>query len=316
MPRARPAAPALASRLKLRQLALVVALVERRSLRQAAADVAMTQPAATKLLRDLEDAVAVPLFTRHAWGMTPTRYGEALVRHARGLLSAVGEAGSELAALAAGASGHLRVGGVTGAVPGLLVPAIRRMRIERPAVKLFVLVNITEVMTDALRLNALDVAVCPVGTDADVEGLDVAPLAQEPLCVVARASHPLSRRRSLTLPALDAMVWLLQPPGTPLRRDVDAMLAASGLRPAGGVIETVSIVATLALLQEMDAVAVLPRGLARHYARFGMLSELPVRVAAAPSRYEIVTRAGRDLSPAAEAFVDLVRAAAAKSRGA
>ena len=74
----------LATRLKLRQLALIVAIAERRSLRQAANDVAITQPAATKLLRDLEDAVGLTLFTRHAWGMAPTAYGEALVRHARG----------------------------------------------------------------------------------------------------------------------------------------------------------------------------------------------------------------------------------------
>jgi DNA-binding transcriptional LysR family regulator len=315
MPRTRATPPPpLASRLKLRQLALIVALAERRSLRQAASDVAMTQPAATKLLRDLEDAVGVALFTRHAWGMAPTRYGDTLVRHARSLLSGVAQAGVELAALAAGAAGELRVGGVTGAVPALVAPAIRRMHAERPRGRVFALVNTTGVMIEALRLTTLDVALGPVGADAQTDGLDVEPLAHEPLSIVARAGHPLARKPSLTLARLVDRVWLLQPAGTPLRRDVDALLAASGQRAPASVIETVSIVATLALLQEMDAVSVIPRGLARHYARFGMVAELALRVSAPPSRYAIITRAGQELSPAARAFVDLVRAAAGAGR--
>jgi DNA-binding transcriptional LysR family regulator len=305
----------LATRLKLRQLALVVALAERRSLRQAASDVAITQPAATKLLRDLESSLGLPLFTRHAWGMAPTLYGDALVRRARGLLTELADTRDELAALAAGASGSVRVGGVTGAVPGLLAPAIRRMRAERPRVKVFVLVNTTEVMTEALRQGTLDLAVCPVPVDAAADDLDIAVLADEPLRIVARRGHPLARRRALAPLSLADAAWLLQPPGSPLRRDVDTMLAAAGLHAPASVVETVSIVATLALLQESDAVTVMPQALARHYARFGMLVELPVALPAPASRYELVTRARRELSPSAQAFVAMLREIARVPRG-
>ena len=297
----------LLTRLKLRQLALVVALAERRSLRQAASDVAITQPAATKLLRDLERALGLPLFTRHAWGMEPTTYGDAFVRHARSLVTGVSEARDELAALAAGATGSLRIGGVTGAVPALLTPAIRRMRDEHPGVQLFVLVNTTDVMAEALRLGTLDLAVGPVASATNTGGLRVERLMAEPLCLVARAKHPWSRRGSLSLGTLMEAVWLLQPHGSALRRDVDAMLAAEGPRSPASIVETVSIVATLALLQEIDAVTVMPRALARHYTRFGMVSELPVKLAAPRSRYELVTRADRELSPAGAAFVAILR---------
>ena len=59
----------------------------------------------------------------------------------------------------------------------------------------------------------------------------------------------------------------------------------------------------MALLQESDAVTVMPQALARHYARFGIVAELPIRVPTPTSRYELVTRARRELSPAALAFV-------------
>ena len=103
----------LVSRLKLRQLGLIVALTERGSLRQAAADLAMTQPAATKLLRDLESAMGAALFTRHPYGMVATEAGRTLVRYARGVLNELSEARDELKALAQGEQGRLGVGGTT-----------------------------------------------------------------------------------------------------------------------------------------------------------------------------------------------------------
>ena len=54
---------------------------------------------------------------------------------------------------------------------------------------------------------------------------------------------------------------------------------------------------------------VIPRALARHYTRFGMVSELPVKLVAPRSRYELVTRADRELSPAAAAFVSMLKEA-------
>lgn len=297
----------LASRVKLRQLALIVALADRRSLRRAASEVAVTQPAATKLLRDLEEAVDLPLFTRHPWGMAPTAYGTTLIRYARGVLTELGEARNEMAAQAAGAIGNVRVGGVTGAMPGILAPTIGRMRSERPAVKLFVLINTTEVLLDALRQGTLDVAVCPLPPDADVAGLDVSLLGDESLRIVARARHPLARRKAIAPAKLADANWLMQPPGSPLRRDADAMLERAGLRLPAAIVETVSIVATLALLQDSDALTVMPKALARHYAGFRMVAELDVRLDAPASRYALVTRARRELSPAASAFVAMLR---------
>jgi DNA-binding transcriptional LysR family regulator len=120
---------------------------------------------------------------------------------------------------------------------------------------------------------------------------------------------------------LARLPWIVHTPGSPLRRDVDAMLSAAGLRlPAGGVVETVSVVATLALLEDGDAVTAMPRALAEHYGRHGIVAALPVDLPAPASRYELVTRARRELSPAAHAFVALLeegdgtRAAVRRSR--
>jgi DNA-binding transcriptional LysR family regulator len=299
-----PLPTALLGRLRARHLALVVALDTHRSLRRAAAEIALTQPAATKLLHDLEDALGAPLFERHAWGMSPTPYGETLVRHARGMLNDLAQAQADIAAQRAGALGSLRVGGVTGSVPAFIAPAIGALRAAHPRVRIYALVNTSEVLVDALRRGELDVAVTPRPPDDELEGLDTRPLADEPLTVVARAGHPLARKRPATLRALAALPWIVPPAGSPLRRDLDAIHAAAGARPPTDLIETVSIVATLALLQTSDAVSLLPEGLARHYEAPGMLARLPVALPGSGTRYEVMTRASRALAPAAEAFVE------------
>jgi DNA-binding transcriptional LysR family regulator len=68
------------ARLKSRQLALVVALDDTRSLRQAAERIHISQPAATRLLQELESQLGVELFQRSRRGMQPTMAGEVMVR--------------------------------------------------------------------------------------------------------------------------------------------------------------------------------------------------------------------------------------------
>jgi len=303
----------LRSRLKARQLALLVAVAEHRSLRQAAEHIAVTQPAATRMLKELEDALGVPLFDRYAWGMQATAYGETMIRYARGVLTDLSEARDEMAALAAGAKGKLRIGSVTGAVPGLLAPALEKVRLGRPGLKVFVLVNASDVLAAALRQGTLDVAIGQLPADAEPGEFQCEPLRAEPLCLVARADHPLALRRKLHASSLAGLTWILHPPQSGMRTDVGAVLARAGFSLPGDVIETVSIVATLALLQGSDAISVLPADLALHYATFGLLARLPLELPEVGSATELLTRANRRLAPAAQDFVAALRSLAARS---
>ena len=90
------------ARLKTRQLLLLVALAEEGNIHRASQVLNMTQPAASKLLKDLEDVLEVPLFDRLPRGMRPTWYGETMIRHARVVLASLNQAHEELTALKAG----------------------------------------------------------------------------------------------------------------------------------------------------------------------------------------------------------------------
>ena len=299
----------LATRLKARQLALLLALADQRSLRQAAAVVAVSQPAATKMLRDLEDMLGVPLFDRRSWGMEPTVFGETMIRYARSVLTDLAEARDELAALAAGARGRLRVGGVTGAVPSLLVPALNAVRQQAPLLSTYVLVNSNEVLAAGLRQGTLDLAIGAMPTRDDAVALAAEPLSAEPLCLVGGPGYAMASEPD-ALPQLASATFVLPPAGNPLRQVVEAFFAAAGRPLPVALIETVSIVVTLALLQQPSTLSVLPVDLARHYETRGMLRVLDIALPPGGGSYALLMRANRRLSPAAQAFADAVRSIA------
>ena len=93
------------ARLKTRQLLLLAAMEEEGNVRRAADVLGMTQPAASRLLKELEDMLGVSLFDRTPHGMHATLYGEVMIRHARMVLSNLSHAHDEISALRAGSNG-------------------------------------------------------------------------------------------------------------------------------------------------------------------------------------------------------------------
>ena len=77
------------ARLKTRQLMLLTAISDEGNIHRAAEILNMSQPAASKLLKDLEDMLGVALFERQPRGMRPNWYGETMIRHARIALSSL-----------------------------------------------------------------------------------------------------------------------------------------------------------------------------------------------------------------------------------
>ena len=133
---------------------------------------------------------------------------------------------------------------------------------------------------------------------------------------MARAGHPLAQSPKLDAQSLAGLTWILHPPESGMRSDVNAVVARAGLSPPVDVIETVSIVATLALLQGSEAISVLPVDLALHYSRYGLLARLPLALPGGGSATELLTRANRRLAPAAQDFVAALRSLAASGHAA
>lgn len=303
----------LLMRLRTRQLLLAAQLGEARHLGRAAAALGISQPAATKLLQQMEDQLGERLFTRAARGMQPTAAGEALIRHARQWLNDFGALRQEMAALRSGLSGTLRLGSVPGAMPELVAPALAAYKQQHPGVAVTLGVETSDVMLAQLARAEVDLVLGRLTDGHHDDQFEARPLLGEDQVAVVRAGHPLLQRRSpITLAELARWPWVLQPPGSPQRARFENALREAGVFTRLDITETASTVATTALLQHTEMAAVMPASLAGHYTRLGVLRVLPLVLPLQVPAICLLTRRQRLLSPAAEAFAQVVldRAAA------
>ena len=302
----------LRSRLKMRQVRLLVALDEHRNMHRAAASLAMTQPAATRLLGDLEKLLGLRLFERNARGLTPNAYGESMVRHARMILSALDHSRDELNALLQGTAGKIGVGTLLVAASVLVPRAVARFKRRHPRHTVVIREgSTTAALSAALQRGELDLVVCRAWSELPA-GLRFEAFYAEPMRVVARKGHPLAGRRKLKLAQLAAWPWVLPTDETAYRKRLEAAFRRNGVEPPTSIVESVSILANTMLVQETDMLGVLPRDTAERNARDGRIRILPVTLPAPSGPVGIITASGRPLPPAAVDLVQALRETAAE----
>ncbi|WP_250474593.1 LysR substrate-binding domain-containing protein [Caballeronia sp. GAFFF1] len=300
------------SRLKTRQLMLVVALVEEGNIHRAAAVLHMTQPAASKLLRELEETLGVTLFEREPRGMRATLYGEAIVRHARAVLGSLDQAQEELVALKTGRLGHVAIGAITSPGVRLLPAAVASVKRQHADIRISVEIDTSNVLLERLAQDKLDIVIGRLSVEHDKLRLRYEPLTGEPVRALVRAGHRLLNAPALTLADVQPCEWLVPPAGSVLRHRFELMFQRASLPPPSNVVETAAILFITRLLEQSDMIAVLAEDVALYYAQHGMAAVLPLPMECQMDDFGIVTRADRLFAPATSVMVDALRATAAE----
>lgn len=98
----------LLSRLRMKQLQLLIALDDHKSMHKAAGAMAMTQSAASKALQELESMLEAPLFERSKNGMIANQFGHCVIRYARLVATDLSALCDDMAELRSGAAGVWR----------------------------------------------------------------------------------------------------------------------------------------------------------------------------------------------------------------
>jgi DNA-binding transcriptional LysR family regulator len=293
--------------LKIGHLRLLAALAARGQVAAAAADVGISQPAASRLMAEVERITGQPLHVRTGRGIALTEGGAALARRAARVLIEIADAGRELAEIGGGTGGQVRLGAVTGPAMDRVLPALARARTDLPRVQIEVVVATSDVLCDQLLAGRLDFALARLPPEGEGQRLRFRPLAGEPVSLVVRRGHPLAD--AAPAPAdLMAHDWVMPGEGAILRQTVLARLRDLGLPDPPGTLATASFLLTLAMLQQSDAIAPLATAVARRFAAgpdaaFRVLAvDLGIEVAP----WGLVTRAGGALPPVAERVMALV----------
>lgn len=300
----------LKARLKTRQLLLLIALDDHRNIHRAAEELHMTQPAASKQIKDLEEMLDVRLFERLPRGMEPTMYGETMIRHARMALTSLALAHDDIVALKAGLAGQVEVGVIMTPAMALLPRAIAKVKEQAPMLRIGAHMEASNVLLDRLQRGTLDFMIGRILEKENSAGLIYEELTEEPACAVVRADHPLLGNDKLTLEDIHDKPWILPPHGSILRHRFDMMFRRAGLAIPVNVVDTTALLLITALLQETDALHVMPLEVAQYYSSLKVLRILPIELPCKMDAFGIIRQQDHLLSPGADLLLRAVRFAA------
>lgn len=304
------AADRIARRLKLPHLRLVLALANTGQISAAAGVLNMSQPAASRMLAEMERMLGAPVCVRGPKGVQLSETGAALAERARRILTELSEAGRDVAEISAGMAGTVYVGAVTSPAIDLVVPALQGLQATHPTLEANVEVGTSDSLMPRLVEGQLDFVIGRVPGYMDLATFDVRPVQGEVVRLLVRHDHRLAGDRRVPLAALTGFEWVMQPPGTPLRRAMDYCFAIHGLPLPRVSLITTSILLSLSMIRRSDAVVPVSEEVAQLLAGSPGLSpavrplDLAEHIEVSP--YALITRVGRHLSPTASLFYEAI----------
>jgi DNA-binding transcriptional LysR family regulator len=297
----------LRRRLRLRDLDTFMAVVSCGTMRKAALQLHMSQPAVSKAIADLEDALGVRLLDRSRRGVEPTMYGRTLLKHGTAMFDGLRQAVDEIDFLNDPSGGALSLGCAETISAGLTAAVIARMTRSHPRLAFNVESGEAPVLLlHFLRERSCELVIARPYADVD-DDLEAMALFHERMTVVVGPKHRLAGRRKISLAELAEEPWLLSRNELMAGSPVTTAFARAGLELPTSRVITGSLNLRYALLGMGEFVTVVPHSLLRFGPRRVTLKLLPLELPAWPAPTCILTLKGRNLSPVAQLFIDVAR---------
>lgn len=300
------------ARIKLRHLRTLVAVAQHRHLTRAAQAMAVTQPAVSKTLMELEDILGMPVIHRSTQGISLTQQGELLVRYAGAALRSVHEGLEALGAVSENPPPVLAVGLLPTAAARIFPEAASLYRESFPHGRLKVSTSTYSDLLLRLKRGELDLVLGRQAEPGEMAGLSFEPLYSEPMVLVVHKHHPLLKVRANLLHRIAACTLLLPTEGSIIRHAADAFLLGNGVEPPASTIETVSTSFSRSYALSTNAVWFAPLGVVREDLKAGRLMRLPVNTDTTLAAVGLTLLAGNAPSPATLAMIAAIRTVTAR----
>ena len=289
-------------RIKLRDLKVFQTAAEAGSMARAAAHLAITQPAVSYAISELEHAVGVPLLDRSSQGVTPTVYGRALLARSAIVFNELRYGISEIASLADPEVGELRIGttppmsAVASAVFNRLVPRYPRMRFELS-------VAATDVLLRQLRQRDVELVISRLAPSVRDDDLRIETLFHDELAVICSRNSKWARRRNVSLADLLPGPWVLPPTTGFLSQVMRGAFEAQGLEFPRATVTTSSTYALSVLVGNGDFLAIHPHAMLTTPNVHPQLTAVDVRLPTTRGAIGLIALKDHSLSPVAKLFV-------------
>ena len=294
-------------RLKLRDLHVLMAVVQAGSMSKAAALLNTTQPAISRSIAELERTIGVRLLERNPQGVEPTAYGRALLDGGAAVFDELRQAVKNIEFLADPTAGEVRIGCTPILAASFVSAVVDRLSRRYPRIVFQLVTAYLEPLRRELSERNVDFLIVRRFDPAADERLDFEVLFDDAYVVAAGAQNRWVRRRRIELAELASESWTLPPPKSVIGSIATEAFRACGLDYPRTVVVTDSPEVRISLLATGRFVTIFPASILRFPTMRPEIKVLPVKLQMAHVQNVIVTLKNRPLSPVAQLFIDCAR---------
>jgi len=295
----------IGARLKLRDLHILMIVAQAGSMAKAAKQLAVSQPAVSKAVADVEHALNVRLLDRSSRGIEVNQYGRAIITRGLAAFDELRQGVKEIQFLSDPSAGEVRLGTGEGLASALVPSVIESLSSKHPLMTFQILTGERATQLEGLRDRKIEFSICRLH-DIPQDEFKTQVLYDEVFVVVAGAKNPLSRARKIKLADVILQPWALPPLDTSSGFLIQKAFLAKGLKLPRSTVFTFSQQLRLNLVAAGRFLTVLPDYLMRAAERPPAVRLLPVALPETRRQIGIVSLKSRALSPAAQIFIDHV----------
>jgi DNA-binding transcriptional LysR family regulator len=297
----------VALRLKLRDLHILLTVVQCRSIAKAADQLAVSQPVVSKSIADLERMLKVRLVDRDRHGADPTIYGEALLKRGTIAFDELRQGVEDVGFLVDPTVGRLRIGTSAGMDAGLIPAVVDRLSRRYPGMTFDVALLSNILLLQELRARNVDLVIGRWPRSIAEPDVNLEILYDDPVFVVAHKTSAWARRRRVELAEIINENWLLPAPGQLVLMLLEEAFRAKGLEMPRAVVTTGSLPMHFAMLATGRFLGIYSRSVVLLGARQLSLKILPIDLSGRSTTIGIMTSKNRTLNPLAKLFIDCAR---------
>jgi DNA-binding transcriptional LysR family regulator len=292
--------------MELRQLRHFVAVVDTGNLSRAADRVAISQPALTRSIKNLEDLLGVVLLERKPRGVVPTEAGVTLYHHAKMVLNDCNRLTTEVRAYQRGLSGTVQVG-IAAMFSNYVIDTVaREMALQHPGISMVITQGFfEELLREQLdgRLDLIFGNFPPVSVPAE---LTVETLMTVRSSVVVGQRHLVAKRREVEKSSLVDSRWVL-PDQMHAQDFLEQLFSSDGLPTPRALVRTNSLPLMVSLVNSGEFLGVIPEQLIARELTAGAMRRVPISGASVERRAGLIYRAASHPRPAVQQFQQQVR---------
>ncbi|GAB3462707.1 pca operon transcription factor PcaQ [Azotobacter salinestris] len=302
------------NRIKFRHLVSFLEVARQRSFAKAADALAVSQPAISKTLKELEEILDARLFERSKSGVSLTPAGITFLRYAGPCVQALRDGVNTLRGDDQ-AGGVVRVG-VLSTVESQVVPeVVLRLHRNHPALVVSIATGLSAYLLAQLRVGELDLVVGRMTDSPEIRGLTFEHLYSESMALVVRPGHPLLKADLSDLAPLGDYPLVLPLAGTTIRQYAESFFVQCGIPLPAQRLETLSPVLSRRYVLSSDGLWLAPLDAVRLDLQAGELVELSLGVREAGGSIGFCWNSALPLPLAAQWFCDELRQVAKELSG-